>query len=202
MSDTINEEHAEKMRQVQAEQRAKMKERKKATRGLLAVYTGEGKGKSSSALGVVLRALGWDHDVAIVQYIKGTWKTGEKQFFERFSDLVTIRRMGEGFTWNTQDRERDIAAAKAAWETSLGFMRSGDFDLVVLDELNITLRYGYLEAEEVVEGLASRHQRTTVIVTGRDAPQSLMDAADLVSEMRNVKHPFDAGIKAMRGFDF
>ncbi len=202
MTDTKNEEHAEQMRKVQAEHRAKMKERKKSERGLLAVYTGEGKGKSSSALGVMLRALGWGHDVAMVQYIKGTWKTGEKQFFERFDDLITIKRMGEGFTWDTQDRERDIAAAQAAWETSLEFMRSGDFDLVVLDELNITLRYDYLAAQDVVDGLATRHERTTVIVTGRDAPPALIEAADLVSEMRNVKHPFDAGIKAMRGFDF
>lgn len=202
MTDLKNKEHAEEMRKVQTEHRAKMKERKKSERGLLAVYTGEGKGKSSSALGVILRALGWGHDVAMVQYIKGTWKTGEKQFFERFDDLITVKRMGEGFTWNTQDRERDIAAARAAWETSLEYMRSGDFDLIVLDELNITLRYDYLPADEVVAGLLSRHNRTTVIVTGRDAPASLVEAADLVSEMRNVKHPFDAGIKAMRGFDF
>ncbi len=202
MTDKTNAEHAEKMRQLQAEHRAKMKERRKADRGLLAVYTGEGKGKSSSALGVILRALGWGHDVAMVQYIKGTWKTGEKQFFETFEDLITIKRMGEGFTWDTQDRERDIAAAESAWQTSLEFMRGGDYDLVVLDELNISLRYEYLAVSEVIEGLATRHPRTTVIVTGRDAPEPLIEAADLVTEMKNVKHPFDAGIKAMRGFDF
>ena len=138
----------------------------------------------------------------IVQYVKGNWKTGEKEFFRRMPELVTLKVMGEGFTWETQDRERDIAAAKKAWPESLAMMTGGDFDLVVLDELNIVLRYEYLDAQEVRDGLLSRHNRTTVIVTGRDAPSLLTEAADLVTNMEKVKHPFDAGIKAARGIDF
>ena len=134
--------------------------------------------------------------------IKGTWKTGEKEFFARFADLVTFRRMGEGFTWDTQDRDRDIAAARAAWQVSCEMLTSGDYDLVILDELNIVLRYEYLSVDEVLAGLTARDPRTTVVVTGRDAPPALLEVADLVTEMTNVKHPFDAGIKAARGFDF
>lgn len=197
-----DDQHNQKMRQIQAEHRARMKTKRTSERGLFAVYTGNGKGKSTSALGCVLRALGWGHSVAIVQYIKGTWKTGEKQFFERFDDFVTIKRMGEGFTWDTQDRQRDIAAAEAAWKQSEVYLSSGELDLVVLDELNIVMRYDYLSVEAVLQGIANRHERTTVIVTGRDAKPELMDAADLVTEMKNVKHPFDAGIKAAKGFDF
>ena len=198
----IDREHSERMRKVQAEHRAKMKEKRKADAGLLAVLTGAGKGKSTSALGIIVRAIGWGHNVAMIQFIKGTWKTGEKQFFARFSDLVTVRTMGEGFTWDTQDRQRDIAAAEAAWAQSIEFLSSGEFDLVVLDELNIVLGHGYLDLDHVLRGLGARHSRTTAVVTGRGAKQALIDAADLVTEMTNVKHPFDAGIRAAKGFDF
>ncbi len=200
--DTSDQQHTAKMREVQAEHRARMKQKRSSDAGLLAVHTGDGKGKSTSAFGVVLRAAGWGQSVAIVQYVKGTWKTGEKQFFQRFEDLVTFRQMGEGFTWDTQDRQRDVAAAEAAWQLSVDYLNSGDFDLVVLDELNIVLGYGYLDVDTIVAGLRARHPRTTALVTGRNAPAPLMDAADLVTEMRKLKHPFDAGIKAMRGFDF
>jgi cob(I)alamin adenosyltransferase len=198
----IDREHSERMRKVQAEHRSKMKEKRKAEAGLLAVFTGHGKGKSTAALGILLRAIGWGHEVAMVQFIKGTWKTGEKQFFARFSDLATVRTMGEGFTWDTQDRQRDIAAAEAAWAQSLEFLSSGEFDLVVLDELNIVLGHGYLDIDHVLQGLDARHARTTAVVTGRGAKQELIDAADLVTEMTKVKHPFDAGIKAVKGLDF
>jgi cob(I)alamin adenosyltransferase len=198
----IDREHSERMRKVQAEHRSKMKDKRKAEGGLLAVLTGPGKGKSTSALGILLRAIGWGHKVAMVQFIKGTWKTGEKQFFARFSDLATVRCMGEGFTWDTQDRQRDIAAAEAAWAQSLEYLSSGEFDLVVLDELNVVLGHGYLDVHRVLEGLGARHTRTTAVVTGRGAKQELIEAADLVTEMINVKHPFDAGIKALKGFDF
>ena len=198
----INTAHKEKMEKVQAEHRAKMREKKKTERGLLLVNTGDGKGKSTAAFGTVLRALGWDWNVGIVQYIKGTWKTGEKEFFKKFPDLVDMRVMGEGFTWETQDREKDIAAAKAAWEVSKEMLASGKYQLILLDELNIVLRSGYLEVDEVLEGLNARHIDTHVIVTGRNAPQKLLESADLVTEMTKIKHPFDVGIKAARGVDF
>lgn len=201
MTDT-DQEHKEKMIAMKAEQRAKIKEKKRADRGLLMVHTGDGKGKSTAAYGTLLRALGWGHDVAVLQYVKGNWKTGEKEFFKRFSDVIRHEVMGEGFTWETQDRQRDIDAAKKAWEVSKDMMNSGDYDLVVLDELNIVLRNDYLDKEEVKEGLLARHPRTTVIVTGRNAPDNIMAAADLVTEMKAIKHPFDNGIKAARGIDF
>ena len=198
----INEAHKAEMKERQAEHRATMATKEKADHGLLAVNTGDGKGKSTAAFGTVVRALGWGHQVGIVQYVKGNWKTGEKEFLRSLGDLLRYEVMGEGFTWETQDRERDIAAAKKAWEVSLEMLRSGDYDLVMLDELNIVLRHGYLDADEVVKGLQSRDKRTHVIVTGRDAPDVLIEAADLVTEMKKVKHPFDAGIKAARGLDF
>lgn len=197
-----NQEHKEKMIALKAEQRAKVKEKKRADRGLLMVHTGDGKGKSTAAYGTLLRALGWGHDVAVLQYVKGTWKTGEKEFFKRFSDLIRLEVMGEGFTWETQDKSRDIDAAKTAWEVSKEMMNSGDYDLVILDELNIVLRNDYLDKEEVKEGLLARHPRTTVIVTGRNAPDNIIEVADLVTNMEMIKHPFEAGIKAARGIDF
>lgn len=201
-TDSENTAHKEAMQQQQAEHRAKMKTKKKADRGLLLVNTGDGKGKSTAGFGTVIRALGWGHKVAIVQYVKGTWKTGEKEFFKRFPDLVDMHVMGDGFTWDTQDKEQDIKSARAAWEKSRALMESGDYDLVMLDELNIVLRNNYLSVEEVLEGVGARAQNTSVIITGRTAPQALMDAADLVTEMAQIKHPFENGIKAKRGLDF
>ncbi len=201
MTDT-DQEHKERMIALKEEHKARIKEKKRADRGLLIVHTGDGKGKSTAAYGTLLRALGWGHDVAVLQYVKGNWKTGEKQFFKRFSDLVRLEVMGEGFTWETQDRQRDIAAAEKAWEVSKEMMNSGDYDLVILDELNIVLRNDYLDHEMVKEGLLARHPRTTVIVTGRNAPDNIMEVADLVTNMEMIKHPFEAGIKAARGIDF
>ena len=159
--------HREKMKTVQAEHREKMKSKEKAEDGLLLVYTGNGKGKSTSAFGTVIRALGWGHSVAVVQYIKGTWKTGEREFFQRFEDLVTWHSMGEGFTWDTQDRQRDIAAAKAAWAKSRAFMESGGYDLVVLDEINIALRYDQLEAAEVLADVPQPVGAGLLVLYGR-----------------------------------
>jgi cob(I)alamin adenosyltransferase len=136
-----------------------------------------------------------------VHFIKGKWKTGERRFFQE-RDLVTWHTMGEGFTWDTQDRERDIAAANAAFDKACNLMASGEYDLVVLDEINIALRYEYLSAEQVMEGLNARSDRTSVFLTGRDAPQELRDYADLVTEMTEEKHPFKSGIKAQRGVDY
>lgn len=201
MTDT-DQEHKNKMIAMKAEHRAKIKEKKRAERGLLMVHTGDGKGKSTAAYGTLLRALGWGHDVAVLQYVKGNWKTGEKEFFKKFSDVIRLEVMGEGFTWETQDRKRDIEAAEKAWEVSKDMMNSGDYDLVVLDELNIVLRNDYLDKEDVKDGLLARHPRTTVIVTGRNAPDNIMEVADLVTEMKAIKHPFENGIKAARGIDF
>ena len=140
--------------------------------------------------------------MGIVQFIKGKWITGERQFFAKFPDQVTWHTMGEGFTWDTQDRNRDIAAASAAFARACEMMESGDYDLVVLDEINIALRYDYLDVATVIEALKARSDRTSVILTGRDAKPELCAYADLVSEMQEVKHPFKAGIKAQRGIDF
>lgn len=193
--------HRQKMQQMQTKHRAKVAEATDPGRGLVLVHTGNGKGKSSSAFGVVVRALGWGKTVGIVQFIKGTWITGERQFFDRLGQ-VTWHTMGEGFTWDTQDRARDIAAAQAAFARAREMMESGEYDLIVLDEINIALRYDYLSAGEVLDGLKARSNRTGVILTGRDAPPELCDYADLVTEMTEVKHPFQSGIKAQRGVDF
>ncbi|MHA7859541.1 MAG: cob(I)yrinic acid a,c-diamide adenosyltransferase [Henriciella sp.] len=193
--------HKSKMQKLQAEQKRKISEATDPGRGLVLVHTGDGKGKSSSAFGVITRALGWGHKVAVVQFIKGKWVSGERQFFNKLGS-VDWHTMGEGFTWDTQDKARDIAAAEAAFDRASELMTSGDYDLVVLDEINIALRYDYLSVDAVIEALKSRSQRTSVILTGRDAKSELCDYADLVSEMREVKHPFKSGIKAQRGIDF
>ena len=199
MSDA--DEHKEEMKAVQAKHRAKVAETKDPEKGLVLVHTGKGKGKSSSAFGVIIRALGWKQTVGVVQFIKGKWITGERRFFDELG-RVEWHTMGEGFTWDTQDRGRDIAAAEAAYAKAVDMMKSGDFDLIVLDEINIALRYDYLDVNAVVDGLKQRDKRTGVILTGRDAKPELMEYADLVSEMVEVKHPFQAGIKAQRGVDF
>jgi cob(I)alamin adenosyltransferase len=196
-----NAEHAEAMRKLKVEREALMAGKREGA-GLLMVHTGDGKGKSSAAFGMVARALGWGYRVGVVQYIKGKWITGERQFFARFPDQVVWRIMGEGFTWDTQDRARDIAAAQAAWQASLELIHDPSLQLVVLDELNIALRYEYLDIAEVVRGLAGRPPEKHVCVTGRNAKPELIEAADLVTEMTLVKHPFDAGFKAQRGIDF
>jgi cob(I)alamin adenosyltransferase len=195
------EDHKTKMQDVQAKQRKKVSELADPEKGLVLVHTGNGKGKSSSAFGVIIRALGWKQKVGVVQFIKGKWITGERQFFDRLGE-VTWHTMGEGFTWDTQDKERDIAAAQAAFAKGVEMMKSGDYDLIVMDEINIAMRYDYLSVAEVIAGLEARDKRTSVILTGRDAKPELCDYADLVTEMTEVKHPFHNGIKAQRGVDF
>lgn len=199
MTDAI--EHKEKMKKRQSEQRAKVSELRDPDKGLVLIHTGAGKGKSSSAFGMVVRALGWKQKVGVVQFIKGKWKTGERLFFDRLGE-VTWHTMGEGFTWDTQDKDRDIAAAQAAFAKGREMMESGDYDLIVLDEINIAMRYDYLSVEDVIAGLDARDARTGVVLTGRDAKPGLCDYADLVSEIVEVKHPFKAGIKAQRGVDY
>ena len=194
--------HQERMRTLQSEVRRKRRAAGDPGRGLVLVHTGDGKGKSSAAFGVIARALGWGWKVAVVQFIKGEWKTGERQFFERFPDQVVWRTMGEGFTWDTQDRVRDIEVAAGALAAARGMLVSGDFDLVVLDEINVVMSYDYLETGAVLGALQARASSTSVILTGRAARREVIDYADLVTEMREVKHPFTEGIRAQRGIDY
>ncbi|SDU34149.1 cob(I)yrinic acid a,c-diamide adenosyltransferase [Halopseudomonas salegens] len=171
-------------------------------RGLLLVLTGNGKGKSSSAFGMAARALGHDMQVGIVQFIKGASSTGEEAFFRRFPEQVRYHVMGAGFTWETQDRQDDIAKAQAAWAIAVELMRDPAVALVIMDELNIALKYKYLELDQVVADIAGRPAHQHVVVTGRGAPPALVEAADTVTEMGMLKHAFKAGIKAQKGVEF
>jgi cob(I)alamin adenosyltransferase len=197
----INRRHAEKMAKRKAA-RAKILAGKTEERGLVIVHTGTGKGKSTAAFGMVMRCIGHGMRVGIVQFVKGVWNTGERHVLERFPDLVTCRAMGEGFTWDTQDRARDIAAARAAWEMAKAMIADPAYRLVLLDELNIVLRYDYLDVAEVVEALTAKPRDLHVVVTGRNAKPELIAIADLVTEMTLVKHPFRAGVKAQAGIEF
>jgi cob(I)alamin adenosyltransferase len=170
-------------------------------RGLLVVYTGHGKGKTTAALGMVFRALGRGMRVTVVQFIKGKWKTGEMLFAETIPDL-RFHVMGLGFTWDSDDLAKDKLAARAAWDTARAEIASGERDLVVLDELTYAFHYDFLSLEEVLEALRTRNPHVHVVVTGRNAPDALLEAADLVTEMTLVKHPFQAGMKAQMGVDF
>ena len=203
MSDAteLNRRHAEKKRKQQAVRR-RMMATKTEERGLLIVHTGKGKGKTTAAMGLVLRALGHGMRVGIVQFIKGQRTSGERVALANFAELLTIKVMGEGFTWDTQDRSRDIAAARAAWAAAHDMLRDSSYHLVLLDELNIALRYDYLPLAEVLAGLTGRPAGQHAVVTGRNAPADLIDAADLVTDMTMVKHPFRAGVKAQAGIEF
>ncbi|AHJ28099.1 cob(I)yrinic acid a,c-diamide adenosyltransferase [Nodularia spumigena CS-584] len=172
-------------------------------KGLIIVNTGNGKGKTTAALGMVLRSLGHGYKVAIVQFIKGAWEPSEKQVFSLWEDQIEFHAMGEGFTWETQDRDRDLDKASAAWEKSLEYIRNPDFQLVLLDEINIALKMAYLQVEDVLAGLAQKPPNKHVILTGRGAPAALIEKADLVTEMTLIKHPFrDQGVKAQPGIEF
>ena len=204
MTDTeaaLNEAHREKMARRKAA-RARMLATKTEERGLVIVHTGAGKGKSTAAFGMVLRCIGHGIRVGIVQFVKGAWGTGERDVLAKFPELVTCRAMGEGFTWDTQDRERDIAAARAAWETAKAMIADPSYGMVLLDELNIVLRYDYLALDEVLDVLRAKPHDLHVVVTGRNAKPELIELADLVTEMTMVKHPFRAGVKAQKGIEF
>lgn len=170
--------------------------------GLLLVHTGNGKGKSSSAFGMVARALGHGFKVGVVQFIKGGMSTGEEAFFRRFPEEVSFHVMGEGYTWDTQDRQRDIDKARAAWAVARELLDDPEVSLVVLDELNIALKHGYLALDEVLRDIESRPEHQHVVATGRGAPEALIEAADTVTEMSLVKHAFKAGVKAQKGVEF
>jgi cob(I)alamin adenosyltransferase len=197
----LNRRHNEKMARRKAA-RDRMLATKTEERGLLIVHTGKGKGKSTAAFGMVLRCLGHGMRVGIVQFVKGVWTTGERVALERFGDLVSCRAMGEGFTWDTQDRARDIAAAREAWEMAKAMIADPSYRLVLLDELNIVLRYDYLPLDEVVAVLKAKPRDLHIVVTGRNARAELVEAADLVTEMTLVKHPFRSGVKAQIGVEF
>ena len=197
----INRRHNEKMARRKAA-RERMLATKTEERGLLIVHTGKGKGKSTAAFGMVLRCLGHGMRVGIVQFVKGVWTTGERIALERFGEFVTCRAMGEGFTWDTQDRARDIAATRKAWETAKAMIADRSYRLVLLDELNIVLRYDYLALDEVVATLKAKPRDLHIVVTGRNARPELVEAADLVTEMTLVKHPFRSGVKAQIGIEF
>lgn len=195
-------EHTAKMKKIQAAQRKKVAT-KTVEKGLVIVHTGPGKGKTSAALGMAVRAIGHDMKVGVVQFVKGAMKTGEKAVFDRFPDLIEFKPMGEGFTWDTQDRTRDIAVARVAWDEVKRMIADPSYKMVIADELNIVLRYDYLPVDEVLEALAAKPHMTHVVVTGRNAPEALIEVADLVTEMAQVKHPFrEQNVKAQKGVEF
>ena len=197
----INQRHAEKMANKKAA-RDKILATKTEEKGLIIVHTGKGKGKSTAAIGLAVRAIGNGMRVGIVQFVKGVWKTGERDVLERFPELCTIKAMGEGFTWDTQDRQRDIDAAHAAWDMAMTMMNDTSYKMVILDELNIVLRYEYLPLDDVVDVLSKKRKDLHVVVTGRNAKEPLLEIADLVTEMAQVKHPFRSGIKAQVGIEY
>jgi cob(I)alamin adenosyltransferase len=194
-------DHAAKMKRIKAA-RDRMMAGKTDGKGLLIVHTGKGKGKSSAAFGMVMRCLGHGMRAGVVQFIKGAWETGEARLLARFPELVEVRTLGEGFTWETQDRARDLAAAARAWDAARRMLADPGYAMVVLDELNVALRYDLVPLADALAALAARPAGQHVVVTGRNAPEALIDAADLVTEMTLVKHPFRAGIKAQKGVEF
>jgi len=205
MSESTDDEDAERHRAKMAHRKAVQDAEvasKTIEKGLLIVHTGSGKGKSTAAFGLVLRMVGHGRKSAVVQFVKGAWSTGERSVLERFDALVQWHSMGEGFTWETQDKARDIAACRRAWDRAMELMREPDLALLVLDELNIALRYDYLSLDEVLAALRNRRADLHVVVTGRNAKPALIEAADLVTEMAVVKHHFAAGVKAQPGIEF
>lgn len=197
----LNARHTDKMKKKKAA-RDKIIATKTILKGLTIVHTGKGKGKSTAAFGMVFRALGNDMKVAVVQFVKGKWGTGERNVLDKFPDQVSLATMGEGFTWETQDRQRDIEAARAAWEQAKQFILDDKHDMVLCDELNIVLRYDYLLVEEIIEVLKQKPEMKHVIITGRNAKDELVDFADLVTDMTQIKHPFRSGVKAQVGIEF
>ena len=201
MSDE-NDRHAAKMRKIKAA-RDRLMATKTEEKGLIVVHTGPGKGKSSSAFGMLVRCIAHKMPAAVVQFIKGSWGTGERDFFAAYPDAVQWVTSGEGFTWETQDKERDIASAQVGWEKAKAFIRDPAIRFVLLDEINIALRYDYLDIDEVVDFLLTeKPPMTHVVLTGRNAKPELIEAADLVTEMAVLKHPFRDGIKAQEGIEF
>lgn len=202
MSAVSNEQHKQKMQRRKEVQEQRLAE-KNLEKGLIVINTGNGKGKTTAALGMVMRSLGHGYNVAIVQFIKGAWEPAEKAVLGKWDEQLKFHAMGEGFTWDTQDRERDIEMATAAWSKSLSYITDPKYRLVLLDEVNIALKLGYLDVDTVIEGLKQKPEDSHVILTGRGAPEQLIAIADLVTEMTLIKHPFrEQGIKAQPGIEF
>ncbi|OFX09647.1 MAG: cob(I)yrinic acid a,c-diamide adenosyltransferase [Alphaproteobacteria bacterium RIFOXYD12_FULL_60_8] len=200
--DVLSEDrHAAKMAKKKAA-RDKLMAGKTVERGLLVVHTGPGKGKTTAALGMALRCVGHGFKVAIIQFIKGAMDSAERRALAAFGDLVSVQALGEGFTWETQDREKDEAAVRAAWAEAKKHLSDPLIRMVILDELNIALRYAYMPLEDVLEALAARPDGQHVVITGRGAPEELIARADLVTEMSLIKHPFRSGVKAQAGVEF
>lgn len=196
------EQYKQKMQRRKEVQDQRLAEKNKE-KGLIIVHTGNGKGKTTAALGMVMRSLGHGYKVAIVQFIKGAWEPAEKAVLGKWEEQLEFLAMGEGFTWETQDRERDIEKASAAWSQGLKFILNPEYKLVLLDEINVALKLGYLDVETILNGLKQKPTDTHVILTGRGAPTELIDKADLVTEMTLVKHPFrEQGVKAQPGIEF
>ena len=175
---------------------------KKNKKGLIIVNTGDGKGKTTAALGTAFRALGYDYKVCMIQFIKGSWNYGELDAAKKFSDNFELIPMGEGFTWNTKDKERDTMVAQRTWELCKEKILSGKYKIVVLDEINIALRYNYLDVHDVMNFLKKKPQDLHIILTGRNAPPEIIEIADLVTEMKEIKHPFKSGVKAQKGIEY
>ena len=201
IDDTEAERHRTKMAKRKAVQDAEVAD-KKIEKGLLIVHTGTGKGKSTAAFGLALRVIGRGKRVGVVQFIKGAWHSAERDALEKFGDQVSWHTMGEGFTWDTQDLKRDVAAAERAWAKTRELMADPSFALIILDELNIALRYDYLDLASVIAELSARRSDLHIVVTGRNAKPELVAAADLVTDMNLVKHHFAAGVKAQPGIEF
>ncbi len=200
---SLNSEQYQKKMQRRKQVQEKRIAQASPKKGLIIVNTGNGKGKTTAALGMVLRSLGHGYKVAIIQFIKGAWEPSEKKVFDLWQDQLEFHAMGEGFTWETQDRDRDTQKALAAWQKGLEYIRNPEFQLVLLDEVNVALKLGYLQAEDILAGLEQKPDDNHVILTGRGAPKALIDAADLVTEMNLVKHPFrEQWVKAQPGIEF
>ena len=201
-STVTNDQHKQKMQRRKEVQEQRLAE-KNREKGLIIVNTGNGKGKTTAALGMVMRSLGHGYKVAIVQFIKGAWEPAEKAVLATWQEQLEFHAMGEGFTWDTQDRERDIELANAAWSKALEYILNPEYRLVLLDEVNIALKLGYLDVDSVIEGLEQKPEDSHVILTGRGAPDKLIAIADLVTEMSLIKHPFrEQGVKAQPGIEF
>ncbi|VAV93106.1 Cob(I)alamin adenosyltransferase @ Cob(I)alamin adenosyltransferase, clustered with cobalamin synthesis [hydrothermal vent metagenome] len=197
----LDARHTEKMKKKKAA-REKILATKTIEKGLIIVHTGKGKGKSTAAFGMIFRSIGHGFKTAVIQFVKGGWDTGERTILENYPDLCTIKAAGEGFTWETQDRQRDIEMATLAWQMAKDAIMDPQYKMVLLDELNIVLRYDYLPIAEVVEFLKQKPQDTHVIITGRNAKEELLEIADLATEMEQIKHPFRSGVKAQAGVEF
>ena len=206
MKQRSDADHHEKMKKVQAAHEKKLAG-KTIEKGLVIVNTGPGKGKTSAALGMIVRAIGHGMKVGVVQFVKGAMETGEKAVFDRFPDQIEFKPMGEGFTWNTQDRAQDVASARAGWERAKRMIEESRreqpaYDVVILDELNIAVHYEYLPIEEIVPVLASKPRELSIVITGRGAKPELIAVADTVTEMRPLKHAYEVGVKARKGIEF